>query len=164
MAAAAPAQHLATSQVGDILADVVPTSAPRLPTTNYMPTQVARSGRDSEKDTNRAVIIAVAIILILIMVYWAMMPQDMGDKLAARGWILYIRDGCSFCERQLTVLGGSYPKIVECTAAGKLVRSGCGNPPFACHRVSAFPHWWCSETKETRTGLQTLSQLQSMMV
>lgn len=120
---------------------------------------------DTSQSTIRILVAAIAIVLIIILLYYVMAPRHggLGSKLAKHGWILYVRDGCGYCTKQLHELGGHYPKIVRCAPGGKLVKSDVSSPPLTCSQISGFPTWYSTKTKETKTGLQKTSDLEKML-
>ena len=89
-------------------------------------------------------------------------PRGLGDKLAARGWVLYTREGCGYCTKQMKVLGGEYPKRVECSMAGKCVNAYCDAPPMTCGQITGYPTWVHAGTKAMKSGLQTRTSLEWM--
>ena len=75
---------------------------------------------------------------------------DLGERLARKKWRLYVMPGCGFCDKQLAILGGTYPRLTVCTG-GK------------CAGVaSAFPHWANEATGATAVGLRDGAELQRL--
>lgn len=119
---------------------------------------------DSGKGTAKTLTIAVAIVLVIIILFYVLTPSRGGisSKLAKNGWILYTRDGCGYCTKQLNELGGHYPKIVRCAQGGKLIKSDVDNPPLTCGQITGFPTWVNTKTGDKKVGLQKHHDLESM--
>lgn len=151
-----------------ILQFAVPTKQPlqgpptALPTTYYSPP--TNGSDDDSQATMRVLVTAMAIVLIILLLYFIMAPRrSLSSRLARCGWVLYVRDGCGYCSRQMDILNGHYPKIVECGKDGTQVNTTCANPPFQCSQVSGFPYWANTVTKETKVGLQKQGDLEKML-
>lgn len=171
---------MATADQAQALPSILEDAVPRQSLAYYKPVppsapeQEPELGESSDSDSDdggshgkrqalvRTLTIAILVVLALLLIVYAMAPRDLALRLARRGWVLYVRDGCGYCTEQLRALGGHYPKTVECTSGGKLVKSYCDNPPFKCSSVSGFPYWYSTATKETKTGLQSKKTLEKM--
>lgn len=122
--------------------------------------------------TMRAVLIAATVVVaILIICAIAKRMKHKGEgfewsplaqKLAAAGWVLSTRDGCGFCETQLTTLGGRYPNMMHCSSDGKLVWS-TKTLDMECKDIPGFPFWYNTQTKKTQVGAQSTAQLEAMV-
>jgi hypothetical protein len=112
----------------------------------------------------KTIAIAVAVVLVIILLYYMMSPQRGGvsSKLAKKGWILYTRDGCGYCTKQLKELGGHYPKIVRCAQGGTLVKSDVNDPPSTCAQITGFPTWINTKTGDKKVGFQKQHDLEAM--
>lgn len=110
----------------------------------------------------KCIIIAVAVILIVLIVFHMGSPKAMARRLAARGWVLVTKEGCTYCEKQLDVLGGKYPKTARCSADGDMIDSDVAIP-FDCKEISGFPYWQNLQTGETKVGLQDKAALKEML-
>ena len=108
------------------------------------------------KTQSAALLVALLAVIICIIVYCIRVPDSgLADKLAADGWVLFTTPGCSFCVKQLRVLGlARYPSQTEC---------GGASAPAGCKKIAAFPFWVNTKTSETRTGLQSAAQLREML-
>jgi hypothetical protein len=105
---------------------------------------------------------AIIVVLVLIILYYLFRPH-IATRLAKEGWVLYTMEDCVFCVKQLWELGSvTYPLHVKCGKNKKLKAAYGTTPPIPCSKVTAFPFWYNAKTKETRTGLQTRSELRKM--
>lgn len=84
----------------------------------YSPADTTSADSGCDKSSMRLLVIAAAILLILVIVYYIAAPRGLSHRLAKHGWILFVRDGCGYCTKQMKVLGGSYSKLVECAPGG----------------------------------------------
>lgn len=83
---------------------------------------------------------------------------SLAGRLYDGGWVLYTSPTCSYCASQLSALGGQYRGTVVCGGA----RLGGGIPLPGCDQVPAFPYWVNTNTRETRTGVQSQGELAAM--
>jgi hypothetical protein len=114
---------------------------------------------------------ALLIVLLVVAILCICMQKrasgcrrrGLAASLAARGWYLYTRPGCSYCTKQLAVLNtAAYPKQVVCVGVQSSPSGVRG--PYTCMDVKAFPFWANEHTQATRTGLQNRQQLESMLM
>jgi hypothetical protein len=122
-------------------------------------------GDNNGRSTTRVLVIAMAIVLVIILLCSVMAPRrgSLSHRLAKHGWVLFVRDGCGYCTKQMHELDGHYSAVVECAPGGKLVKSDVPNPPFTCSQITGFPTWYSTKTKETKTGLQKKADLEKML-
>lgn len=113
-------------------------------------------------DARRALLIAVAVVAILVAIHCLLPPRGLGRRLAEKGWVLYVLEGCSFCTKQLGVLGGDYPRLVECGRGGVLKSPRGGAPPLACGEVGSYPTFFNEVSKERKAGFQPRESLEKM--
>ena len=131
----------------------------------------------SSKAPTTLVIGLLAAVAIVLIVYSSVKPnrpkKGTSKGLQQNGWILYTRPGCSFCDKQKTLLGNNFlntqGNVIDCSssAAPQALRGGsnpvpapapvCGDP-----RIVGYPFWYCKTTGEIRVGLQDASQLRGM--
>lgn len=119
-------------------------------------------GKASQCRVTYWLIVAVIVLLIIIVIY-RLAKSNLPKMLSNEGWILAVRDGCHFCTKQLELLGGDYPKLVEFSRDGKIVNSYSHKIPSAVRSPPGFPYWWNKQTHESRAGLQDLRSLTSMV-
>ena len=74
--------------------------------------------------------------------------RALAGRLAEQGWVLYTRPGCPFCENQMQVLGGSYPRSAVCSG-----ESVCS---------AGVPTWSNAASGERRVGFQDAAALEKM--
>jgi hypothetical protein len=89
-------------------------------------------------------------------------PASLAGRLYDGGWVLYTSPACSYCASQLSALGGQYRGMVVCGGAGGGRGLGGGVPLPGCDQVPAYPYWVNVNTRETRTGVQSQSELAAM--
>jgi hypothetical protein len=130
-----------------------------LPRSRYDSSDDEGSGSSSSL---RAILLAVAIVLIVLIVYYLWSPRNLARKLANCDWVLYTRDRCGFCKKQLRLLGGDYENLVEC-ADGKVVDAFTSDLPIECDKVTGYPFWYQIGSGRTRVGLQTKEDLEAML-
>lgn len=111
----------------------------------------------------KVLIVAVALVLILVIIFCVRITDGLPMRLASQGWVLMTREGCPHCEHQLEVLGGTYPKVVRCGSDNALMGSTAGDISFGCGDVPGFPYWYNTDTQETKVGFQDQSELKSML-
>jgi len=114
------------------------------------------------------VVAALLVVLLAVTVFYlarqSRKERSLSRDLAACGWVLYTRPGCSFCAKQTAALGvKTYPKQVVCARATPLETVAGFQPPYACKDVKAFPFWANEFTGATRTGFQGREQLRQML-
>lgn len=119
------------------------------------------------ESTLRIVGLAIVVVLIIVIVYyylWA--PRTLSKDLARCGWVLFTRQGCGYCTRQLQILGDPfYSKMVVCSGSDPLEQSSSVNPnvlDISCAQVPAYPYWYNTTTKDARIGLQRHRELEQM--
>jgi len=122
------------------------------------------------------VLYGLLILAVILVLFFALVPRSrvhggrggklpLAEELAFAGWVLYGRLGCPWCARQLEALGtNQYPKLVTCKGdraeyTGALAD---GEVPLLCKNVQAFPLWVNATTGATRTGFQSVPQLELM--
>lgn len=108
----------------------------------------------------KTLLVALAVVVVIFAMV-SLRRRGSFQNLAARGWVLSTKDGCGYCEKQLEILGGSYPKIYECAADGS-PKDPAANLPFACKDITGFPFWHNTVTGESRVGLQDRDALAKM--
>lgn len=121
-------------------------------------------GNGVSRKTLTAVLLAIAIVLILVILYHMVQPGRLAKSLAHRGWIVYYRPGCGYCTKQKQVLGGKFKNFIECDTKGNLVGGYTSHPELPCNSpiIKGFPFWYNTRTKKFRTGLQDTSSLEKM--
>lgn len=103
----------------------------------------------------------VVIVIVFALVWYASRARksretfggagpSIGDRLAKAGWELYTSEGCGHCTSQLSALGGSYAKRIECS----------GGAP-ACRSIEALPTW--KKGGRTVVGFQTPEALERLL-
>jgi len=99
------------------------------------------------------IVIAVLIILLIALVYYAYVnSQGLGAALTRAGWTMWTQNGCPACVAQAGIIGpGSF----------KYVKKKSCLPGSNCP-VDAFPTWVNSKTGESRTGVQGPLDLNAM--
>lgn len=108
-------------------------------------------------------LLIVLVVVIAVCLLWPGGRRGLAGALAARGWVLYTRPGCSFSDAQLEVLGvRRYPKQVVCLGEAAKLAPGV-RPPYPCRDVPAFPFWANEYTSASRVGLQEKSELREMV-
>lgn len=111
-----------------------------------------------------------ALVLVLIVcccVYtYVILPITLSDQLAHSGWVVYLKDGCSFCKDQMGTLGWKFRNFVYCNKE----KSACTNRienmvHFKCDSplITGYPFWYNLKTKKYRAGYQSAGQLHSMI-
>jgi hypothetical protein len=96
---------------------------------------------------------ALVAVLCIVIVWLVGAGQSRRHHLSNRGWMLYLLQGCSACDRQLDILG----------AGGYSPARICGGSDDEQHRCpQAFPAWANLLTGETRTGVQDDAALNEM--
>ena len=104
----------------------------------------------------RAILVVLLILVIFCMVYFGCSGRALSAKLCKSGWILFVRPGCSFCDKQLRALGGNpFPRQITCGASAGASK--------ACSKIPAFPFWINSRTGDTRVGFQNQIRLLEML-
>lgn len=139
-------------------------------------------GADIDPETKKQMIMlfqALMIVIVVLVIYYIWMPQGPAVKsckkmLEKAGWMLYTREGCPWCHKQMEALGGSYKKHVLCpstpapspadlaeaykifakTIDGALL---CGDP-----KITGYPFWFNSKTGESVVGYQDEEKLAMM--
>ena len=122
----------------------------------------------SDSSGSSGLILALLIIAVVIIgyYYWSRSKggSSLAKDLASCGWVLYMMPGCGYCHKQMDVLGVKvYPKQVVCKGGMPASPGTNYKGKMDCGAIKAYPHWENEKTGETRTGLQTTSQLQSML-
>jgi hypothetical protein len=122
-----------------------------------------------------AVYIAV-VVLILIILGFILYSSSTKTKnnsnfkpspsLADKGWVVYMRPGCGWCDKQKNTLaesGMSY-QYVACgqlgDAPGGESVSAPSNKP--CDSVRGFPLWYNKLTKEEKPGYLDLNKINAL--
>jgi hypothetical protein len=103
--------------------------------------------------------IAAVIVMMIIIIYliWSSFDMGIAQRLSMAGWVLYLSDGCEFCNQQLKILKTqNYHPSIKCG-----VYSG-DSTHIPCSELTGFPTWYNVHTKEKRVGLQKLHDLKTM--
>jgi hypothetical protein len=188
VAPAPPAPPPAAPAVAPIAQYVVPRTAPP-PAPPAAPPRAPRKEEEEEvfyyQEESRppsggvgageVVLYGLLILAVVLVLFFALVPRGrvgagrrgfpLAEELAFAGWVLYGRPGCPWCARQLEALGtNQYPKMVTCEGekgeyTGVLAD---GDIPLLCKNVQAFPLWVNATTGATRTGFQSVPQLEYM--
>ena len=119
---------------------------------------VSDGGVWSSSPMLRAAVYAVAIIAVIVLIYYFVVPRSLTTRLENAGWFLFMSPTCPHCKRQLEVLGGSYSKSTQCSGG----KSSNGSP-IPCSKISAFPTWYNIKSGETVKGMRSVSQLEEML-
>jgi len=166
-----------TKEDVDILANVVDTDTTNVVTpvvdtffvdtpfvNTTAPTYNVVDDSGAPRKTLVAVLLAIAIMLILVILYHMFLPRGLAKDLAHRGWIVYYRLGCRYCTKQKQILGGKFSKFIECDAKGNQIGGYTSHPELPCNSpiIKGFPFWYNTRTKKFRTGLQDISALKQM--
>jgi hypothetical protein len=139
--------------------DYVPTG--RLPSTYYAgPPPKARGARG-------ALLLAALAVLLAIAIYFCARRPDTGRGalargLADRGWTVYLRRGCGYCDKQRALLGPGFKKYVLYAEDGTVLGGYTKAPPLALGAIQAVPFWHNERTGEDRAGLQDAAALERM--
>lgn len=100
-----------------------------------------------------AAVLALLLVLVIAQIWGG---GDLGRRLDAAGWTLYLKPGCPACtlqQRHLRLLDAAQlPRREVCGADGGA----------QCAAFTAFPAWHNARTGETRYGVQTACQLRGM--
>jgi hypothetical protein len=112
-------------------------------------------------------IVLAAVVLLVIMVMCRMAGSSEGSlvkRLANCGWVVYYLQGCGYCTKQKSILGGNYKKYIECDRNGDQLSGYTTKPPIACdsRQIDGFPFWYNTKTRETQRGLQNIDALKDM--
>jgi hypothetical protein len=111
---------------------------------------------------------ALAVLAVILILRGGRDERiELDARLERRGWLLYVRDGCGYCTKQLAMLGPGFRRhnVVECNGPppnapaahpASLVPS-CQDP-----RISGFPFWYNKKTGLMKTGLQSHHELERM--
>lgn len=115
----------------------------------------------------------IIVVVLIVVVYMNLrrkarkfvhtIAEDLNSlKLAELGWVLYTRPGCPWCEKQLEVLGGTFPATLICgpgTDAAKRFPGAisCDDP-----KIVGFPFWYNTKTKESLTGMQSAATIAAL--
>lgn len=86
---------------------------------------------------------------------------DLTTRLAARGWTVYLLDGCRFCHNQMRLVPG-FGRTVTYDGNCALRSAYTQAPPIPCKSINAYPFWHNVQTGETRVGLQGRPDLEQM--
>jgi hypothetical protein len=91
------------------------------------------------------------------------------DNFNDKGWIVFIRPGCTWCHKQVEELKSTPFKYVECTQDGKRPNDHhkSGTPVSApsnmpCSSITGFPTWYNTKTSKTVSGFKTIEQLNAL--
>ena len=115
---------------------------------------------DGSGRTLRIVLYTIAIVAVVVVIYYLMVPRKLTARLARAGWFLFTSPTCGHCKRQMEVLGGSYSKMAACQGASQV----SGAPaPKPCSGITAFPTWYNTKSGKTVQGMRTVSQLEEML-
>jgi hypothetical protein len=114
--------------------------------------------------TNLAIALAV-LIIICVIVYW-FLNKDLSRRLARKGWMVYYKQGCYYCDKQKTTLNYKFNNYVECDSNGYQISGFTSSPPFNCGspEISGYPFWYNMNTGESKPGYQDLESLTMMTV
>jgi hypothetical protein len=124
--------------------------------------QPAAPAPAKKKSTRHALLVVGAAAAVYMLWRWMKRGKALGEKLAAKGWVLVTQEGCFHCKAQLSELGGEYPARVRYAADGKTVLPGgpvvaLPGPP------TGFPLWFNTATKATVIGMQKKKALEAMV-
>jgi hypothetical protein len=106
----------------------------------------------------RMTVYAVAVVVVVALIYYFAVPRSLTTRLEKAGWFLFLSPTCPHCKRQLEVLGGHYSQSAQCSG-GKT----SGSPPIPCSKIGAFPTWYNTKSGETVKGMRSVSQLEEML-
>ena len=112
-----------------------------------------------------AVAVLCAIIVVLVLVIVAARrprtPKKLEAALGREGWCVYLKEGCTFCHKQMALLPG-FRRFVLCSR-GAAIGGYTRTPPLSCASVPAFPLWYNERTGEKRVGYQSAAALREMV-
>jgi hypothetical protein len=122
-----------------------------------------------------AVYIAV-IILVLVIVGFILYSQSTKTKksnnfspepsLSDKGWIVYMRPGCGWCDKQKNTLAesGLNYQYVACGQLGQVPNGELISAPSSkpCESVRGFPLWYNRLTKEEKPGYLDLAKVKAL--
>lgn len=106
-------------------------------------------------------LLAVAIVLIILIMYYMFSPRSLARSLTRCGWTVYLLRSCGYCHRQMNHLEGFRRKIV-CDSGNKVLSGYTDSPPVSCGSIRGYPYWYNTRTKESRTGYQDPAALSQM--
>jgi hypothetical protein len=111
--------------------------------------------------TGIALLVALAVVLVVLVMYYMAAPSTVATALERRGWVVYYRAGCGYCTAQKKALG-PYRLAVECDTSRRATSEYVG--PLSCDspEIKGFPFWYNERTKESRLGLQNITALKAM--
>jgi hypothetical protein len=137
----------------NITSSIVPTGYYMEPPAFYYPPSLL-----SPKASLILIGVIILIILIFVFVGWMRKPayyaespvdtQTLRSALMAKGWKLWIRTDCVYCQNQLDTLGGHYNGTIVCPGT------------TGCDGISAFPTW--TNGTSTIAGVQSYKSLKMM--
>ena len=92
------------------------------------------------------------------------MDNSLSRRLENKGWVVYYRQGCFFCDKQKTELDFKFNKFIECDANGNLMAGYTMNPPLQCGSplITGYPFWFNTRTSEMKPGYQDKESLSLM--
>jgi hypothetical protein len=108
-----------------------------------------------------AVCLAVAVVLIIVILYCMFSPHTLVRGLTRCGWTVYLLEDCTFCDKQMRLLNG-FRQYVLCGKDGKRRHSYAAVPPKQCAEIKSYPFWFNVKTGESRVGYQDTAALQKM--
>ena len=103
------------------------------------------------------------IVVICIIVYW-FINKDLSKRLARKGWMVYYKQGCYYCDKQKGALNYKFRNYVECDSNGYQVGGFTNSPPLSCgsSEITGYPFWYNMSTGETKPGFQDIESLTMM--
>lgn len=128
---------------------------------NFTRARVATSQPAMWGTTGVALLVALAVVLVVLVMYYMATPSAIATALERRGWVVYYRAGCGYCTAQKKALG-PYRLAVECDTSRRATSEYVG--PLSCDspEIKGFPFWYNERTKESRLGLQSIAALKAM--
>lgn len=129
--------------------------------------------RAAGPDPATCVIVGALVVLVIVAAYYLWRrargpkgPQKgLGQALADAGWVVVLRDGCGWCTKQLAVLGGAYPRYVECAKGGPAYHGVSAAEKAklpACGTVGT-PYWANVKTGQKAPGYQDAAKLHALL-
>jgi hypothetical protein len=108
---------------------------------------------------------ALVIVLLAIILYVA--RDVLPERLASKGWVLYVMEGCGACMKQREILGpyGYHVPLYPFTGKGEYLGDTKMVPPVPVQDIKGFPTWVNTKTQPPflrKIGVQSEAELVKM--